>query len=381
MATPTRDVLSITTADGKAFDRWTSFETVNSIVRSSEASFEIGDDGSWDDFSEIAALGVDVFVSLNGRPRMKGKVELLNSPLTVAQSSVMRFVVRTVIADLEVQTADPRIRFDTSNNAAVTIGSVVDKTLLLAGVQADTFIFGNNASRNLMTGTRVRGAKPDPSLEPLTLQQAAVQPGETVKVFLDRHLRRHGLLMFDGPNGEIVIAAPDQDQEESYTFQCYRAGGTDNRFNNLTEIDRTQDATGAPSEVWVLGQGGGKDAMRQKLGAFQRNPTLFDAGFIRTVMVVDEGVKTKEFAQRSAARLMSEALRRQDSITLSTDGLTFLKGRNRINFAPDTTAQLVLDTMGAAVGKFYVESVVQRSTVDEGNNSQLSLVRAGTWVL
>lgn len=376
-----RDTLSITTANGKAFDRWTSFETLNSIVRSSEASFEIGDDGSWKDFSKIAALGTDVFVSLNGKPRMSGKVEVLNSPLTVAQSSVMRFVVRTILADLEVQTADPRIRFDASNNASTTIGSVVDKTLLLAGVTADTIIYGNNASRNLMTGQRGRGTNADPSLEPLTVQQAAVQPGETVKVFLDRHLRRHGLLMFDGPNGEIIIAAPDQNQEEKYTFVCYRGQGRVNRFNNIKELDRTQDATGAPSQIWVLGQGGGKDAMRQKLGAFQKNPTLFDAGFLRTVLVVDEGVKTKELAARTAARLMSETLRRQDSVTLMIDGLTFLSGRTRIPYAPDTTCQITADTMGAAIGKFYVESVAQRSTIDEGQNTQVSLVRAGTWLL
>lgn len=380
MAAPTRDVISITTANGKAFDRWTSFETLNSIVRSSEASFEIGDDGSWKDFSQIAAVGVEIFVLLNGMPRMKGRVELLNSPLNVAQSSVMRFAVRTVMADLEIQTADPRIRFDTANNASTTIGDLVNQTLTLAGVDADVIIFGNNASRKVMTGQRGKGTKPDPSLEPLTIQQAAVQPGETVKVFLDRHLRRHGLLMFDGPEGEIVISAPDDAQQELYYFHCQRTGAVTNS-NNFTDNDRTQDASGAPSEIWVLGYGGGKDAMRSKLGAFQRNPTLFDAGFLRRTIMVDEGVKTKELASRTAARMMSETLRRQDSITIVTDGLTHRYANVKIPYCPDTTSSLVVDTMGGAIGKFYVESVAMRCTVDEGNKSQLSLVRAGTWAL
>jgi prophage tail gpP-like protein len=381
MANQYQDSISITTTNGKAFDRWTSFEILNSIMRSAESSFEIGDDGSWEDFSELAALGTDVAVLLNGKPRMKGKVEMLNSPLNISQSSVFRFVVRTIMADLEVQTADPRIRFDSGNNASVTIADLVNKTLKLAGVDLSRVIFTNNPTRNLMTGARAKGAKPDPSLEPLTIQQAAVQPGETVKCFLERHLRRHGLMIFDGPSGEIIISAPDDQQDSLYRFVCFRGAGADNRNNNLKEIERNQDATGAASSIVVLGVGGGKDAMRQKLAGFQINPVITAAGFNRAVYVVDEGVKTKELAARTAARLMSETLRRQDAITLAVDGLSYQDGKNRIAYANDTTCDLVLDTLGGAVGKFYVESVALRVSASEGSLAQLSVVNQGTWAL
>ncbi len=377
-----RDVLSITLGDGKAFDRWTSFETLNSIVRSSEASFELGDDGSWDDFSQLVNIGAQATVLLNGVPRMRGRVELLNGPFNVAQASVVRFVVRTVLADMEVQTADPRVRFDNGTGDSVTIGDVIDKVLKLAGVQPDVITFGNVASRKLMTGKTIRGAKPAPDLEPLTIQQAGVQPGETVKAFMDRHLRRHGLLAFDGPNGEIIIAAPDDEQIETYQFRVNRSTRDGNQFNNVCEGDRTQDGTGAPSEIWVLGYGGGKDALRSKLGAYQRNPTLFDAGFLRRTILVDEGVKTKELAERTAARMMSESRRRLDALTLSSDSLTFLdKNGRRIPFVPDTTASVFIETRGGALGKYYIESVALRENVSDGQGAQFSLVPAGTWKL
>lgn len=369
-----QDVLSITATDGSSFNRWTSFELINSMVRSCEASFEVGDDGSWRDLSELSAIGADFQVLLNGKPRMSGKVEILNSGLSPEQSSTVRFVVRTVLADLEVDSAEISIR-----TKGRSLGEVVRATLSYAGIDESRVVYRGELARDLMTGKRTKGGAEPKDIEVLKEEAAGVQPGEKVKAFLDRHLRRHGFLIFDGPDGKLVVAEPDDDQEESYFFRCLR---NDGRFNNCRILDKTKDATGAPTETVVYGFGGGRDFQHTKLIGISENALLLDGGFRRREVIVDDGVKTKELASRTAARAMSERLRRQDCFSILTDGLSYRERANiLIPYAPDTTCAVLADTIGGAQGKYYVETTQLRANANDGCQAQLQVVKAGTWTL
>lgn len=367
------DELLILAETGNAFGLWTSFDIINSMVRSCEASFEVGDDGSWNDLSELMSLGTKFKISLNNKLRMSGRVELLNSPLSADQSSVVRFVVRTILADLEVEAAEPSIRVRDKS-----IKDVVLAVLAYAGVDASQVVFRADVSRELITGRRGKGKTPPKDLEDLKVQAAGVQPGEKVKAFLDRHLRRHGLMIFDSPDGKLVIAEIDDDQEETYFFRCLRH---EPQFNNFTMIDRNRDATGAPSEITVYGFGGGGQYQNTKLISIRENPEIKSAGFFRREIIVDDGIKTKELAARTAARAMSERIRRQDAITIQTDGLSYRERRDKIPYAPDVTCGVVADTIGGVVGKFYVETTASKVNARGGSTTQLQIVKAGTWSL
>jgi prophage tail gpP-like protein len=367
------DELLILAEEGRAFSLWTSFDLINSMVRSCESSFEVGDDGSWNDLSELMKLGTKFTVALNGKLRMTGRVELLNSPLSADQSSVVRFVVRTRLADLETEAAEISVRVKDQS-----IRDVVLAVLSYAGIEASEVVFRADVSRELITGRRGKGKAPPKDLEELKVQAAAVQPGESVKMFLDRHLRRHGLIIFDSADGKLVVASVDDDQEETYFFRCFR---NDPQFNNFTMIDRNRDATGAPSEITVYGFGGGAQFQNTKLVSIRENAEIKEAGFFRRQIIVDDGIKTKELAERTAARALSERIRRQDAITIQTDGLSYRERRVRVPYAPDTTCGVIADTIGGVQGKFYVETTACRVNARGGATTQLQLVKSGTWSL
>jgi len=373
------DTIAITTEDGKAFDRWTSVEVLNSIVRSNEASFEVGDDGSWLDLSELASLGTRFTVSVNGNVRVTGRVEILNSPLNAQQSSVVRFVVRTIMADLASTAADPRVRVKNRSIREVIEAVLFTMTDLDESSAGLTIEYRGDVARELITGRKTRGGAARKDLEPLKEEAAAVQPGETVKAFLDRHLRRHGLMLWDSPSGALVISEPDDDQEATYNFRCMR--GPEGKYNNVLSIDRSRDATSAPSNVLIFGYGGGKDFRRSKINATRSSREILNAGFRREVMILDEGIKTKELAERAAAREFSERTRRLDTFVISADGLSYTERGGRINYAPDTTCNIIADTIGGSVGKYYAEQVMLRRTAEGGDIMQMQCVKAGTWTL
>lgn len=366
--------LSIVAPDGTSFQLWTSFNLINSVVRSAEASFEVGDDGSWEDLEELTNIGTEFQVLLNGKPRMKGRTEVQNLPLSCEQSSTVRWVVRTVLADLEIEAAEVSIR-----TKGRSIKEVVLAALAYAGIDESLVEFRADVSRDLMTGKRSKGAAAPKDIEDLKEEAAAVQPGETVKAFLDRHLRRHGMLIFDGPDGRLVVAEPDDDQEETYFFRCLR--GPDGRFNNCKIIDRMKDVTGSPSEIIVFGFGGGKDFQHTKLIGISENTLLLSKAFHRRSVIVDDGVKTKELAQRTAQRAMSERIRRQDCFSLSMDGLSYRERQVLVPYAPDTTCGLIAATIGGAQGKYYIETTAMTVDANAGANTQAQLVKAGTWTL
>lgn len=359
---------------GGAFDKFTTFNITGSILRSSEASFEMGDDGSYNDLKTLVDLGSEFEVSVNGRARLRGRVHYRGSPTSARQSSTLRCVVRTRLADMEVGSADPRIKV-----SKLSIRDVVIKAVVQHGITPDEIDFHGDVSRNIMTGKATSAGRAQKDLAPLKEEQAAVQPGETTKSFLDRHLRRHGLMMWDGPDGRIVIAAPDDDQDSLYVFRCFR--GAEGANNNVLSVERVEDAAGVPTDLFMFGYGGGKDYQRSKVGATVSNEPMRAAGFLRPVLLLDEGVKTLELAIRSAKREFSERTRRQDAWVISTDGLSFLERGDNTPYSFDTCCDVMCETLGGTAGKYYVEEVSLTMSPSDGQLAQMQVVKAGSWSL
>ncbi len=103
------DVLRVEAEGVGAFERFTSFALAFDLTQPSEANFELGDDGSWDDLERFIAHGVKYRIYINGALNLTGRVEVQDVP-TDLEGSVVRFSVRTKLADAVFASADPKTR-------------------------------------------------------------------------------------------------------------------------------------------------------------------------------------------------------------------------------------------------------------------------------
>lgn len=362
-------------ANGKTtFDRFTSFSLTNSITAPSEASFEVGDDGTFASLLELTALGAEFRVMVNSRPRLTGRVEMRDADGDAQKSSNLRFVVRTKLTDAFVAVCDPRIRV-----ANRSIKDFVLEAYATIGVGEDQFVFEADVARDLITGKKTKGGRTPPDLEPIQEKQAKARVPETIFSAVDRHLKRHGFMHWDAPDGRIIVGTPDDTQNPLYSFVERRTGNTD--ANNLLKCRESQNVGQTPAVLTVLGVGGGQKFTKTKVSATEGNQTLADGGFQRPMVVLDEGIKTQERAQRRARREMAQRERSLKCYELLVDGLSYRDQGGLIPYAPDTVATLDVERLGGKLGALYVESVTLNQSDSIADQTSLKLVPRGVWVL
>jgi len=354
------------------FRDWTAFALTTSITAPAEASFELGDDSGWDRLSELVGLGAEFRVFVNDRCRLTGRVEQFTASLDARQSTTQRFCVRTRLSDAACHSAPAGIRLAGQSVKQFVLAVYAD----LGFTEAD-FDFRGDVSRDIMTGKTSRGGRPPRALEPLKDDEAKVNPPETCFAAADRHLRRHGFMHWDGPDGKIVVAAPDDEQEPLGVLTARRDG----QLNNIVSIDRDQDVSQAPTELGVFGTGGKAGVARAKVSAIRTNADLIARGFRRRAAILDEGMRTRELATRRVAREFSQRNRGLDRLTVTVDGLSYREGREPVPWAPDTTVDVVADPLGGVLGAFYIEDVQMARAAQSGDVTRLSLVRRGAWQL
>ena len=368
------DIVTVEAVDENVtFDKFTSLVLSNSIVNPSEASFEVGDEGTFNSLIELTALGAKFRVFVNSRPRLKGRIEVRNSPLDAAGSSVIQFTVRTRLTDAMYSSADPKVRTkDTSIKQFI-----LDCYATIGLVESD-FVFRADVARELITGRATRGGAPRKDIDTIKEDQAKVRPPESPHGAVERHLRRHGFMQWDAPDGRIVIGEPDDAQNPIYRFRILRHGGAQ---NNLLSAERAEDIGQSPSVLTVGGTGGGRVFSKAKVSAVERRQDVIDRGFVRPVLLVDESIKTNQLAQRRARREMANRTRMLDRFVLRTDGLSYNSGSGPVNYAPDTTCDLNVETLGGAVGRFYLEEVTMQVGATSGQVTKMTVVPPGVWVL
>lgn len=356
------------------FQNWTSFSLRASITGPSECSFELGDDSGWATVQQLCGLGALFVVMVNDRPRLTGRVEAITSPSDAAKGTVQSFVVRTRMSDAIISSAPQGIRLK-----GASIKDLVLACYAGIGLIEGDFIFLEDLSRDLMTGKNSRGQRPARALEPLKDEQAKVNPPESIFSAVDRHLRRHGLLHWDGPDGRIVVGAPDDQQEPLGALCCYRPPYS--QANNVLSIERTQDASQAPTVLGAFGVSAGKDFSRTKLAQVLYNEELIARGFRRAVVINDEGLKTQALAAGRARREFATRNRGLDRLTVSVDGLSYNEGVELFPWSPDTVFDVTATHLGGAIGNYYVEEVELRRSSDGGDITNLVMVKQGVWVL
>lgn len=368
-------IIASDTVAGGDLDNFTSLVIRNDITMPSEASFELGDDGSWASMGEVFQPGVRFQVYVNDSPKLRGRVEMNDAPLDPDAGAVIRFTVRTKLSDAMYAGANQGIR--------VQGASIQDFILALyapLGYRASDFLFLQGTARNLMTGkSEITGETPK-DLERIKVSEARVKPPETIYAAADRHLRRHGLMHWDGPNGQIVVGAPGDTQNPIYTFNMFRDPQR-SYLNNAMGVTRTQDWSGVPSSVNVYGRGGKRGFTRKGVGATANDLDVTNANFYRPLHILAEGIRTNELAARAASRELAARSRRKDGFGIATDGFSFWDGQETVDYAPDTVARINTDVAGGTSSAYYVHAVSLTRDAKGGDTATLELVKRGIWRL
>jgi prophage tail gpP-like protein len=262
--------------------------------------------------------------------------------------------------------------------------SILDFLLALytpLGFTEQDFVYDPYAARDLMTGEATDGqGKPTTvDLEPLKEQAAKVQANETIYDAADRHLRRHGLMHWDSPDGKICIGYPNDSQAPIFNLRLKR--GAAGRENNVKGVTRTIDYSGIPSVLALMGSGGKKGRARKRIGAMKSDREVINAGFKRKVVMPAEGIKQQSLADRAVAREMSARSKRKDAIEVELDGLSYWDGNKSVPWGIDCVVNCDIDTAGGALGPYYVHRVTLNRDPSNGDKANLTLLKTGIWVL
>lgn len=371
------EVLASQGSPGGVLDRFTSFELRNDITMPSEATFEIGDDLSWSSLGDVFQVGTQFQVLVNDRPRMRGRVEMNNAPLDPGAGAVIRFAVRTKLSDAMFASA--------SQTTRVLNVSIKDFILALykpLGYTAKDFVFSQETARNLLTGKDKRTGETPKDLEPIKLDEARVKPPETIYAAADRHLRRHGMMHWDSPDGRIVVGAPNDEQDPTFFFNAYRTylvGNPDT--NNILSASRTRDWSGIPTTLGVYGIGGKRDFTKSRVAGVAVDLDLIRAGFYRPVTMVAEGIRTADLAKATALRDMSARSKSKDGFQITVDGFSQWDGQESTLYAPDTVGDIRTDVAGGEAGPYYIHATTMTRNAGDGDTTQIDMVRRGIWRL
>lgn len=363
-------------AAGAVFDRFESLEVVNDIDGVAEAVLDMGDDGSYPALAEIIAPGEPLTVRLNGQLRMTGRAEVNEIPGSADGGVRIRLAVRTKLSDAKVSSADPKI----------AVRNVSIKEAILAAfaplglVEAD-FVFGEFVDVDLLTGKGIGGSV-EVDLAPV--QQAKVQPPETIFDFVSRHLERFQATMWDSPDGRIIIGRPDDTQAPLYRLQAKR--GPSSRGNNVGAWNWVKDWSEIPRSVRVYGHTWGKDITKSHFRADAIDADVDEVAtrtghFNRLVLVHDQTSKDRDRAAKAAQRELVRRIKRKDAIEIDTDGWSFWTGSEQIPYSNNTTVNVDVDALGGDLGSYLVIGVALRLTVGAGATTRLMTLAPGVWQL
>lgn len=367
------DTVKVEAVDGAGvLDRFTSVSVTNDLTEPSEAAIEIGDDGTWPDFQDVVALGKQYRVFVNGKLRLTGRIEANDNPADAGGGSTCRFTVRTKLADAQYRSADPFFGL-----RDISIKDFILRIYKPLGYKEADFVFSQHVARDLLTGKSSRGSDLPVKIEKMTAQEAKINPPETIFDAADRHLRRHGLMHWDAPDGRIVVGVPNDTQDPLYSLRYNKRGNTQN--NNVESATRTKDWSGVPSAVILCGQGGIRGRTKHPIITMVEDPDVTAAGMDRIVLIVAEGIKNRDLAVKAAKRELSARSKNKDNYIFQLDGLSFWDGYSGIPWATDTVAQVESDVAAVHGGAYYIHRVTLSRNAESGDRTNITAVRRGIW--
>ncbi len=375
------EILASETIQGGTLENFTSLIIRNDLTMPSEASFEVGDEGTWNSIGNAFEPGVEFQIYINDTPRLRGRVEMNDVPLDVSAGAVVRFTVRTKLSDAMYASANHSVKV----KGATVKQFVLDLYAPLGYAESD-FEFDQATSRQIIVGRPIpSGADTEAIVEArdrlnAAIREARVKPPETIYAAADRHLRKIGLMHWDGPTGKIVVGAPNDANDPAFAFNMFRNNNRSST-NNISGASRTRDWSGVPSVVNVYGRGGPRANTKKAIAAAATAADVTAAGFYRPVTVLAEGVKKQAEALKAANRELASRSKSKDSFSIDLDGFSFWNGQETSLYAPDTVALINTDVAGGDSGAYFIHATTFTRNASDGDTTQLDLLRRGIWQL
>lgn len=356
-------------------DRATMYEINTDLTAPSSARFELGDDGTWSVIRDALGIGGRFVISVNDKPRITGRLLTRNLAVSIDGGGSVQVVVRTRLADAMFTTVDPKIGVRNT-----TLEAIVLAAFARMGLTKADFIFKTDLARDLVTG-KGKGGGAIPDLSKFKEEEARPHPPESVYAFVERHLSRFHLMLWDAPDGRIVIGAPDDSQNPSYYMTAHR--GIASRTNNLLSATKTEDYEDVPAHLWVYGVGGGRDQSKARVKFLQTDPVLLAAEpkLDRMAIVIDESITTQAQAEARARRELMKRRLASNSWVLDTDGLSYWTGSDRLAYGIDTVADVKVDIAGGANGAYLVYQTRMTGSADKAHTTTLTACGRGIWAL
>lgn len=379
MKRPDGDTITIESESGGdasiLIDRATQYEVTTDLLSPSTARFEFGDEGTWEAIRDVVSIGSRYVVSINGWPRLKGRLLVRNLAVSSSAGATMQLAIRTRLADAMFTACDPSIGVKN-----VTLYDIILGAFRRMGLTERDFIFEADLARDVLTG---RSSPRVPALEVRTLREdeARPSPGETVFAYVDRHLSRFGIMMWDAPDGRIVIGTPNDEQRPIYSMTCRKGAAA--QANNLLSAQKTEDFEEVPRDLWVFGVGGGKDQALARVKFVQLDTTLFGVSPVldRTAVIMDEAIKTQAQAEARARREMMRRSLQKDTWVLETDGFDYWDGYQAFPYVVDAVADVQVDVGGGASGAYLIFQASMTGNASTGHTTRLSAAGKGIWRL
>ncbi len=375
-----RDEIVAVKAGGKIIELWTEYDIDIAMTTPSD-DFSLTLAPCTRDAYELCRPDEEVQILLDGTPVITGYIEERDVEISKEGSSIRvggGDKIRRLLAESAPLTA--RLKNYTLERLAER---VIDPWFEKVG-------FSNARNRQLVRGgARVGSAKArtEPIFGSAKHVPKKVEPGEVRWEVLEIYLREAGLLAWSSGDGtELIIAAPNFDQEPQYRFFCPAAGSLRAAEGNCT-VRVTDTIADVFSQVQVVGsargdgENYGSNVMRIS-GVAKDGPGADGIGKRfrrpkRLILPTDElssGSHANELALAELNKRASKAHR----IIVQTHGHSQQRTNGSVAalFAADTIAELEVEQIGLKA-RYLVEGVRFRHSKSQGRTTELSLLPVG----
>jgi prophage tail gpP-like protein len=353
----------------------TQYEITTDLMQPSVARFELGDNSTYADLRDALKIGNRFFVAINGNKRITGRLLTRNLPVSPEAGATVQVTIRTNLADAAFTSVNPKIGISNAD-----LKTVILKAFERMGLTEKDFIFRADVARNLLTG-QGKKSPPPPDMKAMTEDEARPHPPETVFQFVDRHLSRFHLMMWDAADGRIVIGQPDDGQTPSYPLRCKRYDKP--WLNNILRAAKSEDYEDVPETIQVYGATIDLEESLLKIQAKRIEGLLqvVKPRLDRQVVITDQSLTTQAQAEARARREMLKRSLSKDSWAIDVDGFAYRRDGRVVPYGIDTIADVDIDVQGEASGPYLAWQCTMRGDASSGHVTSLVAVGRGIWQL
>lgn len=245
---------------GQEITRWKEYTVTSNFLTPTDGwSFTFGTETQWTKLKELLAPERKFELYIDDAIQATGWIDRRSARCSIDGGTIVNVQGRDVLAPLCKANIHPSTRLKGLTVAQIVQSAIeqvygpIEETL---GFPVPNVIYDNAANVQLLQdSTEGNGGRNKHSANlKRVLDYYSAQPQEGAFEFCARLLRRNGLWLWAGADGQIVVSSPNYDQRASI-FLSRRAG---DKLIQIQEAEDTWDRGNIPSVVHCHGQGGGK---------------------------------------------------------------------------------------------------------------------------